>query len=398
MDYHSKTKHTIFSFSFLLLIQISTASAGALSDKAKLGELLFFDTDLSLNKNQSCSSCHSPTSGFADPENAADPANNVVSDGSVAGLHGGRNAPSAAYAAFTPIFHWAPHMGMYMGGQFWDGRAATLTDQAQGPFLNPVEMAMPSKAAVLMAIGSENNKNNSVYTKLFSSVYGITLENFLSIDNTTYVNAAYINVADAIATFEKSKHMSEFSSKYDHFLAGETKLSAIEQRGLELFNGKAKCSNCHTSKTLTAPDGTNMPALFTNYTYHNLGIPKSTNPLIVNDPIDNGLGGRSDIATNDPNGLQLGKHKVVTLRNIALTAPYGHNGYFASLKEIVHFYNTRDVADWPAPEIANNMMKMGMIGDLGLSADEEDAIVAFMNTLTDGFGDSLNDFPFPPFP
>ncbi|MFV2059147.1 MAG: cytochrome-c peroxidase [Gammaproteobacteria bacterium] len=397
MDYPSKTKNTILSLSLLALIQASTVTAGALNDKAQLGELLYFDTDLSLNKNQSCASCHTPK-GFADPKNAADPKNSVVSDGSVPGLHGGRNAPSSAYAAFTPIFHWTSHMAMYMGGQFWDGRSATLTDQAQGPFLNPVEMAMPSKGAVLMAIGSEDNKNNSKYTKLFLSVYDITLENFLSIDNTTYVNAAYVNVADAIAAFEKSKHMSEFSSKYDHFLAGNTTLSTIEKKGMDLFNGKAKCSNCHTSKLLTAVDGSDMPPLFANYTYHNIGIPKSTNPLIANDPIDNGLGGRADIAANDPDGAQLGKHKVVTLRNIALTAPYGHNGYFASLKDIVHFYNTRDVGDWAAPEVSKNMMKMGMIGDLGLTSEEEAAVVAFMETLTDGFDMPLNSFPFPPFP
>jgi cytochrome c peroxidase len=398
MEYsHSRTKYTIFSLSFLFLIQASTATAGMLTGKEKLGELLYFDTDLSLNKNQSCASCHMPK-GFADPENSADPKNNVVSDGSVAGKHGGRNAPSSAYAAFTPIFHWTSHMAMYMGGQFWDGRAPTLTDQAQGPFLNPVEMAMPSKAAVLMAIGNEDNKNNAKYTALFSSVYDINLENFLSMSNTTYVNAAYVNVADAIAAFEKSKHLNKFNSKYDYFLAGETTLTDVETLGMELFNGKAKCSNCHTSKMLTAPDGSDMPPLFADYTYHNIGIPKSKNPLIAHDPIDNGLGGRPDIAANDPDGLQLGKHKVVTLRNVTLTAPYGHNGYFASLKDIVHFYNTRDVGDWDEPEVSANIMKMGMIGDLGLTSDEEDAIVAFMETLTDGFGMPLNSFPFPPFP
>lgn len=394
--YQSKSKFTIVLLSSLFFMQASIA--GAVTDKEKLGRLLYFDEDLSLNKNQSCSSCHTPE-GYADPDNAANPADNVVSKGSVAGLNGGRNAPSSAYAAFTPIFHWGPKMAKYMGGQFWDGRAATLTAQAQGPFLNPVEMAMPSKAAVLMAIANEDNSNNSKYAKLFSSVYGIKLDNLLSIENTTYVNAAYVNVADAIAAFEKSGELNKFNSKYDYVLADEAKLSDVEATGLKLFNGKAKCSTCHMSKMLTAPDGSKMPPLFANYTYHNIGIPKSTNPLIANDPIDNGLGGRPDIAANDPEGLQLGKHKVVTLRNVELTAPYGHNGYFATLKEIVHFYNTRDVAgEWDSPEVSDNVMTMGMIGKLGLSADEEDAIVAFMKTLTDGFGEPLNDFPFPPAP
>jgi len=381
----------------LLILTISTF-ASANPDKIQLGKLLYFDTDLSLNKNQSCASCHTPE-GYADPRNAANPINNVVSIGSDITLNGGRNAPSSAYAAFTPIFHWNPMAAMYMGGQFWDGRAATLTDQAQGPFLNPVEMAMISKAAVLEAIAFEANVNNLQYANLFLSVYGILLEDLLVPENQTYIDAAYEKVADAIASFEKSKELNKFSSKFDHFLNGNATLTASEQNGLVLFNGKGKCSACHTSMPLTAPDGSQMPPLFTDFTYDNLGVPKSTNPKIANNPIDLGLGGRADIAAKDPQGLQLGKHKVVTLRNIELTAPYGHNGYFATLKDIVHFYNTRDVAteNWALPEVSDNL-NITELGNLGLTDAEENDIVAFMKTLSDGFGVPLNNFPFPPFP
>lgn len=381
---------------FLISLFMQSAVAAQMQSKAELGRLLYFDTDLSLNKNQSCASCHTPA-GFADPNNAMDPANNVVSLGSVTTLNGGRNAPSAAYAAFTPRFRWDPAMAMYIGGQFWDGRSATLTIQAQGPFLNPVEMAMPSKVAVLAAIASELNINNTAYTSLFSTVYGITLDTLLSTEDNIYINTVYVMVADAIAAYEKTRELSKFSSKYDYYLAGMADLTPEEAEGLALFNGQGQCSACHTSAPLTAPNGFTMPPLFTDFTYDNLGIPKSMNLLIVNNPIDNGLGGRTDIAAMDPNGLQLGKFKVVTLRNVELTAPYGHNGYFATLADIVSFYNTRDVGNWAPPEVSNNL-NTTELGNLGLSPDDEAAIVAFMKTLTDGYGTPLNTFPFPPFP
>lgn len=388
-------KKSLTSLTVLLMLSLTTV-VNANPEKIKLGKLLYFDKDLSLNKNQACASCHTPQ-GYADPANAANPKDNVVSLGSDITLNGGRNAPSAAYAAFTPIFHWSPMMGKYMGGQFWDGRAATLTHQAQGPFLNPVEMAMPSKKAVLASIAHEDNNNNKQYKALFKNVYGVTLDTLLSTENQTYIDAVYVEVADAIAAFEKSDELNKFNSKYDYYLIGEAELTDSESNGMKLFNGKGMCNQCHKSGALKAPDGLKMPPLFTNHMYANLGIPKSTNPKIANDPIDNGLGGRADIAANDPKGLQLGKHKVVTLRNVELTAPYGHNGYFASLKEIVHFYNTRDVADWGEPEVSENL-NTTKLGDLGLTDDEEDDIVAFMKTLTDGYGEPLNSFPFPPFP
>ena len=129
----------------------------------------------------------------------------------------------------------------------------------------------------------------------------------------------------------------------------------------------------------------------------NIGVPKSTNPLIANNPVDYGLGGRADIAAKDPGGSQLGKFKVSSLRNVAITAPYAHNGYFSSLEQIVHFYNTRDDGTWPAPEVPTNV-NTAELGNLGLNESEEADLVAFLKTLTDGYGAPLNKFPFPPAP
>ena len=166
---------------------------------------------------------------------------------------------------------------------------------------------------------------------------------------------------------------------------------------MELFEGKAMCSLCH----LSSPDEQDPP-LFTDFTFDNLGVPKNPdNPfyemdVIFNpdgaDWIDYGLGAfletrpeYADMAEDN-----MGKHKVPTLRNVDkrpssnFHKAYMHNGVFKSLEEVVHFYNTRDVEDWPAPEVAENV-NTDELGDLGLTAEEEAAIVAFMKTLSDGY-------------
>jgi len=376
------------------------AQAGGiqLTPKEQLGQLLYFDKSLSLNENQACASCHFPPA-FVDPANVANPVDSVVSLGSDPTLHGGRNAPSAGYAAFSPFFHWNPVDGLYVGGQFWDGRSNTLTDQAKGPFLNPVEMAMPNKAAVLKRIASGRNVNRGSYETLWQEVYNVTLTQLKDPRSDVEVNALYDMMADAIAAFEKTRIFSPFTSKFDYYLANQASLTREELNGLALFNGKAKCNACHTSDPLIAPDGSLMPPLFTDHTYDNIGVPKSTNPLLVDNPVDLGLGGREDIAARDPSGSDIGKHKVMSLRNIAVTPPYAHNGFFATLEAIVHFYNTRDVPSekWPAPEVPQNVNR-NELGDLKLTPKEEKDLVAFLKTLTDGYGPVIYDFPFPPAP
>ncbi len=340
-----------------------------LTEKEFLGKLLYQDQNLSQHKNQSCFTCHS-SPGFADAR-----FQNVVSAGSNPQLHGGRNAPSSAYASYSPAFHWNQEDETFVGGQFWDGRANTLAEQAKMPLLNPVEMGMKNKESVLQAINDPQNKNYTQYRKLFKKVYGTSLKDWEK-NITTFVEKNYDNLADAIATYEKSKELNPFHSKFDLYLAGETKLTEQELRGLQLFNGKGRCSSCHTSEASIDASGKITPPLFTDFTYDNIGIPKNNHPLLKNNPIDLGLGAREGLKE------QAGKFKVPTLRNIGLTAPYGHNGYFATLKDIVHFYNTRDDGTWPAPEVMENLNK-DELGNLGLTDQEENDLVQFLHTLSD---------------
>jgi cytochrome c peroxidase len=350
---------------FLLLTTAGTVSAQCLTPKERLGKLLYFDDNLSKPRVQSCASCHHPKAGFADPDK-----NVPTSQGAIRSRFGGRNSPTSAYMGFSPDFHYDEEQGLYVGGQFWDGRAATLEEQAKGPFLNPLEMNNPDKAYVIKSIRASH------YDHLFEKVFGD--------DALDDVEKAYDLVAEAIAAYERSGELNQFNSKFDYYLQGKAKLTKTEKKGLDLFNTKGKCAECHTS---TVGPYADQP-LFTDFTYDNLGVPKNPhNPFYLLPPelnpdghnwVDYGLGG---ILGEES---EMGKFKVPTLRNIAVTPPYAHNGYFKTLKDIVHFYNTRDVADWPLPEVPENV-NTTELGDLGLTAKEEDAIVAFMKTLTDGY-------------
>jgi cytochrome c peroxidase len=335
---------------------VQTANPGL---EQHLGRLLYFDKSLSNPVGQACASCHLPRTGYADPDQ-----NLPVSEGAVPGRFGGRNAPSAAYAAFSPLFEMDSTTGQYTGGQFWDGRAPTLEAQAKGPFLNPVEMNN-TKVGVVDAV------RTAPYSRLFKLAYGP--------DSLDDVDTAYDLIAKAIASFERSAQVNRFTSKFDYFTKGKVRLTSQETRGLELFNGKANCAACHPG---VSADG-KTPPLFTDFTYDNLGIPRNMEfPYYIMHPVpypDLGLGA----IVNDPE--QNGKFKVMTLRNIALTAPYSHNGYFKTLKEIVHFYNTRDIPGmWPEADVSDNVNRTE-VGNLGLTDQEENDVVAFLLTLTDGY-------------
>jgi cytochrome c peroxidase len=209
------------------------------------------------------------------------------------------------------------------------------------------------------------------------------------------VAGTYERVARSVAAYERSAEVSSFSSKYDAYLAKKVKLSRKEAFGLKLFEGKGKCADCHPNKSQGK-----KPPLFTDFTYDNLGIPRNPqNPFYSMPPewnpdgenwVDPGLGGFLQSTDQDLEGHELGKHKVPTLRNVgkrpnkSFVKAYGHNGYFKSLEEIVHFYNTRDVKDWPDPEVPVNV-NTTELGNLGLTPEEEAAIVAFLNTLSDGY-------------
>ena len=393
---------TILS-STLALVLFSMGAAQALTPNEQLGKLIFFDENLSINYNQSCASCHGQDVGWTGP--AVDiNEGGAVYEGSIAARFGNRKPPSSAYATYSPIFHFSERQGLFVGGNFWDGRATGETlgnpaaDQAQGPFLNPLEQALDTPADVVGRICA------GTYSALFTEVWGT------SACNPANVDMAYGSVALSVADYEGSSEVNAFSSKYDASNTGKMKLTKDEKKGRNLFKGKAKCSRCH-------PISGKAP-LFTDFTFDNLGIPRNPeNPFYTQanfNPdgfgwVDLGLGGflvtRTDYAGMATENY--GKHKVPTLRNVdkrpspVFVKAYGHNGYFKSLKGIVHFYNTRDIktrclddftteADalaqncWPAPEVVENV-NTDELGDLGLTEDEEDAIVVFMKTLTDGY-------------
>lgn len=389
----------------------------ALSPVEELGKELYFDANLSgfhddaIAEGQSCSSCHDPAFGFVDPDSGL-----PVSEGVRPGLFGGRNSPSAAYAMYAPILYFDEVEGLWIGGQFWDGRATgavlgdPLADQALGPFLNPVEMANVSKAEVI------DDVRAATYAGLFEEVWGNN-----SLNN---VKKAYDQVALSIAAFERTGQFAPFSSKYDAYLqdclamggdkndcaqgvgrkakkAAKQIFTGKEWKGMKLFMGEnnnngirekgegAMCSACHVADWTPdpgnvvvpdwSPDGS-VPPMFTDFTYDNLGAPRNTEFPLSATGVDLGLG----VTVNDPD--ENGKFKVMALRNIGLTGPYAHNGLFKSLLEITHFYNTRDVEaeGWAAPEYPATM-NMDELGNLGLSPGDERAIVSFMETLSDGY-------------
>ena len=359
-----------------ILLVVAVASAGSLTSQEELGKNLFFDTNLSTPPGQACAVCHGPSVGWTGPDQAIN-AGGAVYEGAVPGRFGNRKPPASAYAGDSPILHWDGTK--WVGGMFWDGRATgwtlgdPLAEQAQGPFLNPAEQNNASPQVVI--------------DKVLASSYK---DLFLQVCTDPDTAKRYECIGRSIAAYERSKEVSQFTSKYDYWLKGQAKLTGQERRGMELFNGKGKCANCH------------MPPNFTDFTYDNLGVPKNPMNPFYHMPynpngenwVDTGLGGFLKAAGyyEEVWGPEWGKQKVPTLRNVDLrpfkkfVKAYSHNGYFKSLGEIVHFYNTRDVpgAGWPAPEVAANINTAAM-GNLGLNRGEELAIVAFLKTLSDGY-------------
>jgi cytochrome c peroxidase len=328
------------------------APPAGLTDIEVLGRHLYKDKNLSFNGTQSCQVCHHPFAGFADLRNALHPEVSVVSVGADGVSKGGRNAPTSAYAGYSPILY-KNSDDNWVGGMFWDGRATggrlgdPLAEQAEGPPLNPLEMAMPDKEAVVTEI------EGSTYATLFLKVFGPNA--FDNIDN------AYDNFARAVAAYERSREVTRFTSKYD---TARSSFTESEQRGLKVFGDK--CASCHSLKAeFGAPK-----SLFTNYQYRNVGLP--SNPLVPLPDLDLGLG------TTVRDSLQDGKFKIPTLRNVALSAPYGHNGFFPTLREMVSFINDRSGF---TPEVGSNLDMT--VGNIGLSTGDVDDLVAFLLTLTD---------------
>jgi cytochrome c peroxidase len=436
---------------FMLVFGVSCAGKALLPDEDKekqileLGRALYEDVNLSAGKNQSCETCHHPSAGFSDPANRIDPVGLPVSEGSISGRFGTRNAPTAAYSGFSPVFHHEipdgeEDDGLFVGGSFWDGRATgkalgdPLAEQAQLPFLNPVEMALGADLKESDHAGKVQEVvdivKSSTYAGLFLKVFGPgAFEDPM---------LAFDLIARAIAAFERSAVLNPFNSRFDRFVGEQggdvssfgvriendgfrryigppegfqsNALTYDEADGLALFNadsdnagsaGRAggMCYACHLTTHHADADGNTYPPLFTDFSYDNLGIPH--NPKIAAlsgpQPTDYGLGAmvkqlreacpecRVTIIRTQTGEIAMeeaGKFKVPTLRNVEKSAPYGHNGFFPTLHAIVNFYNTRDVGTWDPPEVANNMNDEEL-GNLGLNEEQERKIVLFMESLTD---------------
>jgi cytochrome c peroxidase len=414
-----------------------------------LGKAILFDPNLSVNRNEACAFCHMPEAGFTGPVSEL---NRTTSSypGSVRTRFGNRKPQTYGYAPFAPVLHYNPNSGDLIGGNFWDMRATgrrlgnPAAEQALGPPTNPVEMGLPDTACFVYRASLRP------YRTLFEQVWGVgafavrwpanveavcntpgpppandPLPVHLSARDRSVVMASADQMVQSIAQYEASAQVSPLSSKYDAMLAGKVQFTPAETEGLALFRGKANCNQCHID------GGPSADPLFTDFTAVNIGVPPNprlafyaedkpdafgyvANPLGLA-YVDFGVGAflASGITLSQPSPVDArwvplapqfqGTFRVPTLRNVDkrpyadFVKDYAHNGYFKSLKEIVHFYNTRDVLPrcgpydpgegvtcWPAPESSLNL-NTTQLGNLGLTDAEENAIVAFLRTLTDGF-------------
>lgn len=414
-----------------------------------LGKLLLFDKELSVNRNEACAFCHMPETGFSGPISEFNRTTGSY-PGSVRTRFSDRRPQTHAYAPLAPVLHYNEAQGDLVGGNFWDMRATgrrlgnPAAEQAQGPPVNPVEMGLPDFACFVY------RASQRPYRSLFEAAWGAQAFAIKWPANTEGVcsqpgpppaddpspvhldaidrglaSATFDQMAQSIASYEASHEVTAFTSKYDAVLGGAAQFTAQERQGYDLFRGGAKCNECHRD------GGPGEEPLFTDFTASNIGTPANPNlPYYAESTpdargyvanregaqfVDLGVGGflANRHALSNPSAVDArwkplvpqnrGRFRVPTLRNVDkrpspdFVKAYGHNGYFKSLKQIVHFYNTRDVLPrcaqhdpregigcWPAPETTENMNTSKM-GKLSLSEEEEDALVAFMRTLTDGF-------------
>ncbi len=385
-----------------------------------LGKYLFFDK-ISVPSRQSCASCHTPDAGWTNGTSGTNQ-KQVAVTGANPHTVGTLKPPSNAYASFIPNFAvsgFGPG-----GGNFWNGRAqgdevagilnlvagdkyfeylGPTADQAHAsPFINPVEQGQPDITAVCEHVKSAK------YAPLYAIAYDGEL-----IDCANDVVTTFARFALALAAYQHSSEVNAFDSKRDRALAndsnGEFPLDGFtdqENLGHDLFYNvtselnptgvRGNCAAfCHRSGNGT---GTTPDERYTGDGYFNIGVPR--NVEIPGDPEPN-----PGVATTTGNNDHLGLHKAPTLRNVdkrrgnGFKKAYMHNGWFKSLESIVHFYNTRDIKPpcepgatekdalaqncWPEPEIVENLFGGPFIGDLGLTAEEEAAIVAYMKTFTD---------------
>ena len=357
-------------------VALAADPGAANASLADLGRALFFDSNLSLTRSQSCATCHDPARAFIDArDNGVGGAASLGADGRALG---DRNAPSTAYAATVPPLT-RDADGRYVGGLLHDGHARDLAEQAGQPMLNPLEMQMPDAQAVVTRV-----HENPRYVAAFNRHFGALLFND--------TQAAFAAIGAALAAFEGTALFVAFDSRYDRFVRGELELSADEEQGRTLFfSSLINCSSCHLQNLAV----TLARDSFSNFRYFNIGLPANVALRARNGrgpaPVDGGLGDNPRV--NDVR--EAGKFRVPSLRNVALTAPYMHNGVFQDLHTAIFFYNQHLVKNaanainpetgqpWGPPEVAATVDRE-LLGQ-GQPLDEEriGLIIAFLRTLTD---------------
>lgn len=377
----------------ILAAPIAWAQTDLLSPQAQAGRKIFFDTRLSNPPGTACVSCHDPKLGWSGNNGSK----SGVAAGSTPAALGARNSPTLSYIGFVPAFHLKKNEGKNkaVGGLFWDGRADILEQQARGPLFAKGEMNLAGDAELAERL------RGAAYAGELRTAYGLGADP----SDTQWAATAML----ALGAFQRSPEVAPFSSKYDAVRRGQAKLTQEEARGLRLFADRKKgnCIACHVFKR-----NSKNPAdhLFTDFTYDNLGLPRNGAIPANTDSkaFDLGLCGP---ARKMPKGLSTsvcGAFKVPTLRNAAQRPFYFHNGSFTDLGEVVRFYVERDThpEKW-YPKNARG--KLQVFNDLParharnvnrdespydrkrgqkprLDAAEIAAVVAFIKTLDDGFG------------
>ena len=313
------------------------------AEKIELGRRLYYDKRLSADGTIACATCHDPEKGFADGRKVAE---------GIGGKPGTRNSPTVLNAVFNEL-------------QFWDGRAASLEEQAKGPLVNPIEMGMKDHDAVVAVV-----QRDATYATDFSKVFG---------------RAANIDdIVAAIATFERTVVSGD--SAFDRFSAGDpTALSPSAKRGFDLWNGKARCGTCHSIGPLN-PN-------FTDNKFHNIGVAKGLNLRALSSkaaPPGTTSTSLSDAEVSelgrfvvDRRSTSIGAFRTPGLRDVALTAPYMHDGSKGTLMEVVAFYQTGGELN---PYLDAEMKPVELTG-----RDMSD-LVAFMESLT-GEGEGAANRP-----
>ena len=379
-----------------------------------LGKRIFEDSELSDPPGLSCASCHDAKLGYRGDNRSFIPG---IPKGSRENVFGNRKTPSLAYMAYSPDFSFASLPNdvtgkvetVPVGGQFWDGRAIDLEQQVEGPLFNPREMNIPNKSAFIKRV------QLSSYAVLAIKVYGANIFD---------EPRAFEKLASAVAGYEATPRFKPFSSKFDDWLEGRGKLTEQEYKGFQVFMDpkRGNCVSCHaggeaSEHTEKTPDKKSPLSrnprnwLFTDFTYDVLGVPRNAAIPENGDPthFDLGLCQRLDLKALAPADVAVtslcGAFKTPSLRNVAITGPYMHNGSIVTLRDAVAFYFTRDTHPerW-YPRGANG--EVAKFNDLPLAyhknvnvnqppynrsdkvepmtlENEIDDIVAFLKTLTD---------------